>query len=160
MRNIKRIPIVLEKIDWELFVRQNTNKISETALAFLLEKIKNDLVNIKEYWLKYPDLRLGQLLINQGYLPDYFKLWNVEETKWLVDNNLCNFEDIHFWGKTRDKFGNKLPETIMILLKDLTDAHISAILDWCDDQSIKIDKNYRDYFEKRIENLKAIKIKK
>jgi hypothetical protein len=153
MREIKRIPIILDKINWDLFINQHL-KLTDKSFDILKTKIISNLEKIKNHWLKYSDLRLGQLLINEGYLPDNSSLWNVEETKWLVDNKLCNFEDINFWGKTRDKYGNKLPETKKILLKDLDNAHISAILDWCDEHNIKLNSNYKEYFENRILNIK------
>jgi hypothetical protein len=153
MRNKKRIPIVLDKIDWNLFISDNLElNISQTNL--LVNKIKDNIEGITNYWNNNPDLRLGQLLIKQGYTPETLKLWNCEETDWLVNNNLCAFEDINFWGRTRDINNNKLPQIQYIVLKELDDAHISAILDWCDEHNIKIKPKYEEYFNKRIEKLK------
>ncbi len=156
MRNKKRIEIVLEKIDWKKFIQDNCGELTEFVINEFVQHLINNTQGIKNFWLNNPDLRLGQLLINEGYLPDYPKLYHVEEVQWLIDNKLCKVEEIRFWGKTRDKFKNKLLQTEYILLKDLDDAHISAILDWCDEHNIKIEKDYKEYFEQRITELKKI----
>lgn len=153
MRNKKRIPIVLNKIDWKLFISDNL-ELNEKQTNLLVNKINDNIQGITNYWNNNPDLRLGQMLIIQGYLPENYKLFQVEETEWLVENNLCKFEEINFWGRTRDEFNNKLPQIEYILLKDVNDAHISAILDWCEDHNIKINKNYKEYFENRVKQLK------
>lgn len=156
MRNVKRIPIVLDLINWSHFITDNTEiKETDDVLPKLIKQIVENINNIKKIWIKYPDSRLGQLLINENYLPDYQKLWFVEEIDWLIDNNYCKYEDIHFWGKTRDSKGKLLDETQYILLKDLTDSHISAIIDWFDESlTSKLNSEYKKYFENRINKLK------
>lgn len=150
MKNQKRIPIVLEKINWELFITDNIPKLPKETVNLLFNIIKRNLVSIKEIWLNNYDLRLGQLLIKENYLSDTLVLWNVDEVEWLIKNKLCNIEDICFWGRTRDSNNNKLPEIQYILLKDLETAHIAAIIDYCEDNNYKINENYKEYFKKRL----------
>lgn len=151
MRNKERIDITLKCMPWKQFI-QDTTKLNKDSkiLNRLVENVINNIEDIRKQWKKYPDYRLGQLLINQGYIPDYYKLWNVEEDDWLIENKALKIEDIKFWGNTYDKDMNRLSETRYILLKDLEDSHIAAILDFFDDGLVKINENYLKYFNKRI----------
>lgn len=155
MRNIQRIPIVLNKIDWRLFIKDNVDNLNESQLNLLTNKIINNIEDIKNKWLKSPNYNLGQLLIIENYLPENNNLLKLNETEWLITNNLCKFEEINFWNRMRDKKGNRLPEVQMILLKDLESSHISAILDYCLEMNINLNKDYKKYFESVINNLKV-----
>lgn len=96
MRDWRRIPKVLEIIPWFNFIQNNTG-ISKTSneLALIVDHIKLNKDQIKEYWMKYPDLRLGQLLINTGFAPDIHRLWSVEEVDWLIKEDYCTKEYIN-----------------------------------------------------------------
>ena len=151
MRNEKRIPIVLEKISWFNFIQNNTGlgKMS-SELSGIVNNIKNNLDTIKKEWLENPDLRLGQLLINNGLAPDLGSLWNVEEDDWLISEDYCNIEDVKFWGRNYDKDMNRLSQTEFVLLKDLTTDHIKAIIKFFADQGKIVNQQYGEYFNKRI----------
>ncbi len=151
MRNEKRIPIVLEKISWFNFIQSNTG-LSKTGseLAVIVINIEGNLGIIEKEWLDNPDLRLGQLLINEGFAPDLGSLWNVEEDSWLVENDYCNIEDIKFWGRNYDENMVRLPEIEYILLKDLTTDHIKAIILFFAAQGRTPAPSYMEYFNKRI----------
>ena len=43
------------------------------------ERIERILTSFKTLWEKYPNLRLGQLLINLGIAEDTLLLWNWED---------------------------------------------------------------------------------
>lgn len=151
MRNKERIDIVLKHIPWKQFLQDATNLGKDSKiLDKLVENVKNNIENIREIWKNNPDLRLGQLLINEGYVPDYYKLYNFEEDDWMIENKAIKFEDIKFWGSNYDKDMNRLSETKYKLLKDLDDSHISAILDFFEEGLIKINDNYLKYFKTRI----------
>lgn len=151
MRVKKRIDIVLKHIPWKQFLQDTTNLNKDSKiLDKLVENVKNNLNIIEKHWKENPDLRLGQLLINEGFIPDYYKLWNIEEDQWLIDNKALSLQDIKFWGSNYDKDMNRLAETKYKLLKDLDDSHISAILDLYEEGMLKIDENYLKYFKTRI----------
>jgi len=153
--NPARISIVLDLINWSEFITSNTHiKETDEVLPKLIQIIHGNMGTIRKKWLKNPTERLGKLLIEEEFLPNYAKLALCDETQWLIENDYCLYEDIHFWSRTRDEKGNKLPETRYILLKDLSDAHISAILDWCEEHNIKLHDEYKNYFNKRINELK------
>jgi len=153
--NPARISIVLDLINWSDFITSNTHiKEDSEILPKLIQHIVSNMGSIRKIWLKNPTERLGKLLIQEQYLPNYAKLALCDESDWLIENGYCTYEEIHFWGRTRDERGNKLPETKYILLKDITDAHVSAIIDWCDEHNIKLHGKYKDYFNKRINELK------
>ena len=42
-------------------------------------RIERILGLIEKYWKSDPDQRFGQLLINIGILPDFPKIWNLED---------------------------------------------------------------------------------
>lgn len=151
MRNKKRIDIVLKHIPWKQFIQDTTNLNKDSKiLDKLVENVKNNLEKIEKEWKEYPDYRLGQLLINNGYIPDYYKLWNIEEDDWLIANKAVKIEDIKFWGNNYDKDMNRLSETRYVLLKDLEDAHIAAILDFFEERMMSINPDYLKYFKTRI----------
>lgn len=151
MRIQNRIPIVLDKINWSNFITDNTHiKEDSEILPKLVQRIIENISNIRKQWLYNPNLRLGQLLINEGYLPYYIKLNLCEEDDWLIKNGYCNIEDIKFWGNNVDVNGNILNETKYILLKDLELSHIMAIIDYFKEKNKKINPDYLKYFKSRI----------
>jgi hypothetical protein len=152
MKSIKRIPIVLKHIDWDLYVQQNVPNITPSVKNKLVKEIKTNLNDIKASWERYYYFKLSKILIDLNYLPHSNHLEKVDESMWLVVNNLCDIENICFWNKTRSSDGNKLIEPEQILLKDLKNEHIAAILDYCNENSITINEKYKQYFEKRIKN--------
>jgi len=149
MRNEKRIGIVLKNIPWKEFITQNC-QVSGTALDTITTKVLDNLDHIEKIWKSWPDYRLGQLLINEHYVPDTTRMYNVEEDNWLINNKILNIEDIKFWGSNYDINMTKLPKTNYKLLKDLDDSHIAAIIDFHGEQSIKINEGYLEYFNKRL----------
>lgn len=43
------------------------------------ERIKRIMILLENLWLKYPDSRFGQLLINLNIVNDDLRLWNNED---------------------------------------------------------------------------------
>lgn len=146
MRNPKRIPIILEKIDWQLFV-DHMVALEQSEKA--LNEINSSLNLIEHMWKKYPDLRLGQLLINILIIPDSQIAWNTEEVDWMIQTGQLDFEDICFWGKNFDKDGNKLPQTEYITLREVTPDHAQAILDYIEKHNGYLPMRYSNYFKKK-----------
>ncbi len=145
MRQIERIPIVIDFFKsndkaFRKFTRQ-TETLTEASWK-----------EVKKEWLDNYDQRLGQLLINQGFIVDNFNIWDKEETDWLVENGYFKFEDIHFWGVNYTKDMKLLTKTKYVLLKDLEDNHIENIIKFFKDRNITISPNYLNYFNKRLEH--------
>ncbi len=156
MRNKNRIPLILTIFDqknlWKVFIADNTD-LNETDIQVLTaaSMIKNNLNKLRKYWLESPDLRLGQSLINLGYVkikPDML-LYNVEEDDWLIEEGYCKTEDIKFWGRNYDESGKRLAKTEYILLRDISDDHVSAILSYFSMTPGKPHPVYKAYFESR-----------
>lgn len=150
MRNPQRIDIVLSKINFDQFILSNSNNLTAQSAEILAEKIEGDIDKIRTEWRKYPDLRLGQLLIIKGYVPDNYRMFNVEEDDWMIENGICSIQDIKFWGNNYDINRNRLTETVYILLKDMNDGHVQAIIDLEDSGMMRVRKDYLDYFKSRL----------
>ena len=151
MRNSKRIPVVLDlMLNKEILLH-----FLNTSSQKLIDDLYNNWEEIKEEWLKYPDCRLGQLLVNLNLIPskdieNY--IWNIEEDDWLIKNGYCNIEDIKFWGVNYYKNGKQRKTTKFKLLKDLDIDHIRNIIIFFEKYNSldKLNKEYLEYFNKRI----------
>lgn len=149
IRAKERISIVLDKIDMNLFLSSgdlNKKQIVEGVRYF--EKNKDKL---QKSWEQYPDQRLGQFLINNSIINDDFTLYNIEETKWLIDKELVEPRQMLFWGQIYDKDGNKLPEVRYSPIMDLNTEHIEKILE----TQHHISKLYKNAFEEELQLRKA-----
>jgi hypothetical protein len=138
MRNINRIPIYLGLLKDKKFI------INGVEVDF--SKIEFEL--LEETWVKNPDWRLTQLLVNTGITPNLPGFWYyVEDAEFLVSLGF-KMRDGLIWGTNFDKDMNKLPETIWRPIKDLTTDHIQAILDgkWVKEGSL----HYK-YFTEELE---------
>jgi hypothetical protein len=149
MRNSKRIPICLE-----LFKKP---KILQDFLNYSLDSVIHtiyvDWKLIEETWLKYPDLRFGQLLCNLRLISNIDienHIWNVEEDNWLIDNGYCNIEEIKFWGVNFYKNDKPRKKTKYVLLKNLKIDHIINIIKFFENRLDRIPIKYLEYFKQRI----------
>lgn len=155
MRNPNRIPICLNFLLNDDILKKFLNTFSNK----LLDNVMENYDEIKETWLKYPDLRFGQLLCNLRLIPDIDTenhIWNVEEDDWLIRNSYCKFEDIKFWGIKYFKSGNRRKKTKYKLLKDLDLDHIKNIIKFFENHNAvgQLNIKYLEYFNKRIELIK------
>lgn len=123
MRTIERIDNFLEKVDWEWLLDNYWGTIhschSGIALATNSEWLSNK-------WKENPDLRIGQLLINLGFIDDNMKVWMVEESDILAAQGLPP-EEYLYWTANYDKDENLLETPITKLVKDLDSDHILNI---------------------------------
>lgn len=155
MRNPKRIPIVLERINWINFLVSVLSDPTPIQVATLNTKIVENLPEIERVWKQYPDLRLGQLLINFFEFPDQNKLWNIEEVDYLIEEEKVPLEEICFWGINYFKNGNPREKTKFVLLKDLSNDHIENIISFFKERGIKLYEKYEEYFNERLKNDKS-----
>ena len=151
MRNKNRIQIVLDlMLNKEILLH-----FLNTSSQKLIDDLYNNWEEIKEEWLKYPDCRLGQLLVNLNLIPSKnieHIIWNIEEDDWLIKNGYCNIEDIKFWGINYYKNGKQRKTTKYKLLKDLDNDHIQNIIKILEKYNTLdfLPKGYLEYFNKRI----------
>ena len=151
MRNKNRIQIVLDL----MLNKETLLHFLNTSSQKLIDDLYNNWEEIKEEWLKYPDCRLGQLLVNLNLIPSKnieHIIWNIEEDNWLIENGYCNIEDIKFWGVNYYKNGKKRKTTKFKLLKDLDTDHIKNIIKFFEKYNTLdfLPKEYLEYFNKRI----------
>ena len=151
MRNKLRVSIVLDlMLNKEILLH-----FLNTSSQKLIDDLYNNWEEIKEEWLKYPDCRLGQLLVNLNLIPSKnieHIIWNIEEDDWLIQNGYCNIEDIKFWGINYYKNGKQRKSTKFILLKDLDINHIKNIIIFFEKYNSldKLNKPYLEYFNNKI----------
>lgn len=151
MRLKERIDIVLKHMDIDLFLSE-ANFDKQTILS-CKNFYRMNIDKIRDYWLQIPDLRFGQMLINLGYIPDRFRLWDIEEVDWMLQNGLVGGREILFWGQQFDKDGNKLSKVIYKPIKDLETDHIEKILETQPRLSIL----YVNYFKQELLDREKIK---
>ena len=155
MRNKNRIQIVLDlMLNKEILLH-----FLNTSSQKLIDDLYNNWEEIEEEWLKYPDCRLGQLLVNLNLIPSKnieHIIWNIEEDDWLIKNGYCNIEDIKFWGVNYYKNGKQRKTTKYVLLKDLKTDHIENIIKFFEKYNAlnQLRKDYLEYFNKRINDNK------
>ena len=151
MRNKLRVSIVLDlMLNKEILLH-----FLNTSSQKLIDDLYNNWEEIEEEWLKYPDCRLGQLLVNLNLIPSKnieHIIWNIEEDDWLIKNGYCNIEDIKFWGVNYYKNGKQRKSTKYKLLKDLDNDHIQNIIKFFEKYNTLdfLPKDYLKYFNKRI----------
>ena len=155
MRNPNRIPICLKLLFQNKILHDFLNT-KATKKVELLRILHQNWELIEKEWYKSPDQRFGQLLSNMGLVSKEIedKIWNIEEDDWLIKNNYCNIEDIKFWGVNYYKNGKQRKTTKFKLLRDLDINHIKNIIIFFEKYNSldKLNKEYLEYFNKRINN--------
>ena len=142
MRPIKRIPIFLNRVDFDALEERWNTDISQTLR-------ENIFSQVRKYWLENPDQRFGQVLINLCLLPDSIRIWCDEENDILDDQNIPSREYL-LWGRCYDADMNRLPEIQWILIKDMTTDHIKAILRDVENNKMGCKSNYLKAFKEEI----------
>ena len=130
MRPKEKILIFLEFIKerkWNVFrnIFRFDAEIVDTAIDRFYEKEQE----IKDFWLKNPDLRFSQILVNLGIIPNIPGSWYYIEEDEILEKLEIPTREYLLWGQNYDKNINLLPETIYKPIKDLSIEHIQAILD-------------------------------
>ena len=143
MRPKERIPIFLEKVNWDTLQERWNTDISQDLRGYLLT------LELKNYWTNNPDLRFGQMLINLELMPDKLRIWNDEESEILADQGLPKREFM-FWGSIYDENRNLLPEIKYRLIKDMKIDHIKAILNDVADHKMCCRLDYLEVFRNEI----------
>ena len=144
MRPKERIPIFLKLVNWDALEEKWDVDISPTLRSKLY--LNSEII---KYWLENYDQRFGQMLINQGLLPDSLRVWCDEENDILDDQNVSPREYL-LWGKCYDKDMNPLPKIEWILIKDMSTDHIKAILRDVEEHKMGCKENYLKAFKEEI----------
>lgn len=158
MRRIERIPIILQYLNKESFEKlldflyflkgndKQTNLTYNIKKIETIEKFFKERKEIEEYWLKNPDLRFQQVLINKNIIGNYFGNWYYLEDEDLFSSaKIIELPDILLWGQRLDKDGNELEETVFRPIRTLETEHIEKILN-----TQRITPFYRKVFEEEL----------
>lgn len=129
MRPKERILIFLEFIEekkWNVLrnIFRFDPEIVDTAIDRFYEKEQE----FKDFWLKNPDLRFSQVLVNLGIIPNIPGTWYYIEEDEILEELGISTREYLLWGQNYDKNMNLLPETIYKPIKELSTEHIQAIL--------------------------------
>ncbi|KEQ31207.1 hypothetical protein N180_02865 [Pedobacter antarcticus 4BY] len=151
MRNPERIPIILDLIQGNYKQFLDDLHVEVGDIDSLISLYNTKRIDIEEYWMANPDLRLTQVLVNMGILQNIPGDWYYkEETDYVVEKGFCDFEDVHFWGVNFDEFGKQLPATLHKPLRELDTNHIRAIVKMFEGHHTRLKHGYIDYFRSRI----------
>jgi len=93
------------------------------------KRIKPFLKYIEQEWLKEPDARFGQLLINLGIVKDDFQTWVSEISDYPLPHKVVREVQTwgHYEGHVMSQIG-PIPTYKQIKIKDLETSHIKNIL--------------------------------
>lgn len=81
MRDINRIPKILKNINLFEFIKSFNIFRTDDEIKQWLTVINMEM--LEDYWLKNPDLRLTQVLVNLNIIPNAPGVWYyIEETEW------------------------------------------------------------------------------
>jgi hypothetical protein len=82
----EEISMVLGMMPWKDFIAGNMILPRMSKYRLIDEyskKIRDNVSKIKEFWIQNNHLRLGQVLIKMGILPDDPIMKSVDESKWM-----------------------------------------------------------------------------
>jgi len=141
MRPIERIDYFLNNVDLDnLF--DNIWKIDKTEY---LENIIKNLKDIGEMWKLYPDLRISQVLVNNGFIPNIPGSWYYLEDWEILFMQGDNPRNFLFWGSKVDG------DVKWILIKDMTTQHIQNILKDYESGKLRVHSMFLEAFKKELE---------
>jgi hypothetical protein len=135
MRPVERINNFLQKVNWSTLIRRWRLSVEEEV------RIIKNLDFIKTKWEKFPDQRIGQLLINLNLIKDHYLIWVDEEYEILRDQGIPP-EEYLFWTSYLDKDENKLDKPITRLVSDLDVSHIRAIKSYFNKHQVYLPPHY------------------
>ena len=127
MRLKERIPIFLELVDWNnLFknIWKEFSKEFDIYTGTVLERINF----IPHYWKLHPDLRISQILVNLGIIPNTPGFWYYMEEWEILEEQGVNPRDYYLWTSVFFKNGNRRKNPKVKVLKDMDTGHIEKLL--------------------------------
>ena len=164
MRQPRRIAIILK----ELKNSENKKKLLEywftppegVQLSFNhpLNSI-DEIIKIWEekeedfqlFWANNTDLRLPQVLINIGIMPNYPGFYyHKEDEESMISSRILEAKDILFWGNNYDKDNNLLPETRWVRVDEMNTGHLEAIVDLYEAKKMRVSEVYIEMFKQEL----------
>lgn len=133
MRKKERIPVVLEHINWEHFIKYIGD--NDNSLQSILDVIQHNINNIREYWEKNYDQRLAQVLFNLNIPNLSVTEYYLEEVDYLINKNFVRPEKILFWG-TFGKDGKQ--DLKWVPIENMEIEHLEAVLKTQENMSLKL----------------------
>ena len=107
--------------------------------------------DFQNFWVDNTDLRLPQVLINMGIMPNYPGFYyHKEDEDSIISSGILEARDLLFWGNNYDKDNNLLGETRWVKVDEMTTGHLEAIVDLYDAEKIKVSKFYIEMFKKEL----------
>ena len=130
MRNIKRITPFLENVNWFYLLHNQWNLFnSKLEAGSYVKDIKEHIKVIKEFWTNNPDLRISQVLVTLGILPNIMGAYwyMMEEHEILIGQHVVHPENCLFWGSIYTRRLKRRKQTKYILIKDMSKNHINNV---------------------------------
>lgn len=127
MRNKVRIDNFLNNVDISNLIN-DIWKLSNVDVQRIIDNISD----IKEKWYEMPDMRFSQILVYLSYINNESGFWYYYEEDEILKIQGYKPRDYVYWGNIFDKNGNKLPEVNYILIKDMNLDHMQTLIkhDW------------------------------
>lgn len=132
-RIVERIPLFLERLDVEKLVLKlwYTTEDKEDSdyhidLQMIIEEVRDP--SFEEFWLNNPDLRFGQLMVNEGF-PIFDAIYHLEESEIL--HNWCGYSrpESYIWGSNYNDDGSVREKTLYRFIDELDDKHLTTMVD-------------------------------
>lgn len=131
MRSPERIPIFLKLVKWDKLLKLFNIFQYDDTIDKVCYEINNNLSYIQEYWEANPDLRITQVLVNTGFIPNKPGSWYYQEEWSLLKAMGINPKEFLTWKSIYDEHNNHLKKPIVRLIKDLETDHLKKILETC-----------------------------
>jgi len=128
MRPKQRIPVFLKEVNWQSLIGLLWEMDGDEKTEYT-KRLNEKFDEMVEYWMKNPDLRVTQVLVNMGIIPNKQGFWYYKEDHELLIELGREARDIVLWGVNYTKGMKLLPKTKWTPIKDLATDHIQAILD-------------------------------
>ena len=134
MSRIKqRIPLFLARLDIEKLVLKlwHTTEDKEDSgyridLQIIIETVRDK--DFEELWINNPDLRFGQLMVNEGF-NIFDAIYNLEESDILVEYCGLSRPESYIWGSNYNEDGSMRQETLYRFIDELDDKHLATMVD-------------------------------
>jgi len=150
MRQENRIPIISDI----LYDNKNKYKLLMNwgiESEEILENWCDRYGEFIEFWESNPDLRLPQVLINLGIMPNFGGFYyHKEDEDSMIESGLIDARDILFWGINYTKDNKPLDETAWTLIADMNTDHISTIVSLINKRKMAVSPVYTKYFREEL----------
>lgn len=164
MRQPRRIPIILKALEDD----ENKRKVLEywfkppegvqlelggpyNSIDDIIKQWNAEYEIISAFWKENIDLRLPQVLISAGIMPNYtgFYFYKEDEAT-VILSKVLKREEILFWGNNYDAQGNLLSETRWVLPAEMTKGHLEAIIDLEKNGKMRVSEDYLEMFKQEL----------